>query len=236
MAPIKLGTFLSFLKPVPISSLHTHMARLQVDTVRCVTSKSSKLDPSSYGLLSPPDSPAPGVVENTEDTVEVTDAMIARATRLSIPAPVAWPQFKQLVDAKDLQPLGRSFPMQITYEQHKVRMERRFGSIATYLTNHVLADLIAETNAPGFDPHAPLKVSDFVFRANDFPYFLGDDVEHWVMWCKKRLEPGFEPPTPAIDAIEAQFGCSVEWRYFVNPVHRQSVPQLSHAHVFIKRT
>ncbi|KAJ2271523.1 hypothetical protein EV176_003958 [Coemansia sp. RSA 451] len=159
-----------------------------------------------------------------------------RATRLSIPAPVAWPQFKQLVDAKDLQPLGRSFPMQITYEQHKVRMERRFGSIATYLTNHVLADLIAETNAPGFDPHAPLKVSDFVFRANDFPYFLGDDVEHWVMWCKKRLEPGFEPPTPAIDAIEARFGCSVEWRYFVNPVHRQSVPQLSHAHVFIKRT
>ncbi|KAJ2500111.1 hypothetical protein GGH96_002980 [Coemansia sp. RSA 1972] len=213
------------------------MARLQVDTVRCVTSKSSKLDPSSYGLLSPPDSPAPGVVaKDTEDVVEVTDAMTARATRLSIPVPVEWPQFKRLVDAKDLQPLGRSFPMQITYEQHKVRMERRFGSIATYLTNHVLADLIAETNAPGFDPHAPLEVSDFVFRANDFPYFLGDGVEHWVMWCKKRLEPGFEPPTPAIDAIEARFGQCVEWRYFVNPVHRQSVPQLSHAHVFIKRS
>ncbi|KAJ2339895.1 hypothetical protein GGF43_006536, partial [Coemansia sp. RSA 2618] len=140
-----------------------------------------------FGLLSPPDSPslhkkAASAQQQTKttDDVEVTAEMTARATRLSIPAPVPWTQFKQLIDAEDLGSLGRKFALQVTYEQHKVRIARQYGSMANYLIDHALADLIAETTAPGFDSKSALAASDFVFRANDFPYYLDDGVEHWV--------------------------------------------------------
>ncbi|KAJ2825346.1 hypothetical protein IWW50_002890 [Coemansia erecta] len=222
--------------------------QLKVDTMPraalVTTASASKLKAADvFGLLSPPDSPilhtkATGTQQQTKttDAVEVTAEMKARATRLSIPAPVPWTQFKQLVDAENLEPLGRSFAMQVTYEQHIIQMARQYGSVANYLIDHALADLIAETKAPGFDPKSALAASDFVFRANDFPYYLGDGVEHWVMWCKKKLQPGYAASAAAVEAIESRFGHSAEWRYFVNPVRRQSVPQLSHAHVFIKRT
>ncbi|KAJ2451993.1 hypothetical protein EV183_003234 [Coemansia sp. RSA 2336] len=209
-------------------------SRLEVDTQSQMAVAASKFRATSlYGLPSPPDSPmqAKASAIATETAPVVTAEMEANARRLSIPQAVSWQRFTQLVDAENLKPLGRSYQMQITYEQHKVRMKRKHGSIADYLTNHVLADFIAD--AQKVDASQPLEASDLMFRANDFPYHL-ENAEHWVLWCKKRLPPGFVPPAAVVDAVKARFG-HVEWRYFVNPVHRQSVPQLSHAHVFIRR-
>ncbi|KAI9472661.1 hypothetical protein LPJ78_003420 [Coemansia sp. RSA 989] len=206
-------------------------SRLEVDTQsRMALATASKLKTAGlYGLPSPPDSPMLAKA-STNPSVPVTAEMEANAKRLSIPKMVSWDRFKQLVDAENLKPLGRSYEMQIIYEQHKVRMKLKYGSIANYLINHVLADFIAD--AQKVDASQPLVASDFMFRANDFPYYL-ENVEHWVLWCKKQLPPGFVPPAAVADAVAERFG-NVEWRYFVNPVHRQSVPQLSHAHVFIK--
>ncbi|KAJ2848470.1 hypothetical protein IWW36_003284 [Coemansia brasiliensis] len=215
-------------------------SRLEVDTqshmALATTASASKLKAASiYGLPSPPDSPMLAKVPAAnlpKNDIQVTAAMEANAKRLSIPRVVSWERFKQLVDAEDLKPLGRSYEMQITYEQHKVRMKEKYGSIADYLINYALAEFIAD--AKKVDASLPLSPSDFMFRANDFPYYLDDNVEHWVLWCKKQLPPGFVPPAAVVDAVAKRFGDNVEWRYFVNPVHRQSVPQLSHAHVFIK--
>ncbi|KAI8326361.1 hypothetical protein GQ54DRAFT_239868, partial [Martensiomyces pterosporus] len=148
--------------------------------------------------------------------------------------PVSWIKFKQLVDARNLEPLGRSLETQAVYERHMAEMKRQYGSVANYLTTHALGDFIATTKEQGFDPTSPIATDDFLFRANDFPYYLGDGVQHWVLWCRKRLTPGFDAPPAAIEAIRGRFGQGVEWRYFVNPVAKQSVPQLSHAHVFVK--
>ncbi|KAJ1835986.1 hypothetical protein LPJ70_006177 [Coemansia sp. RSA 2708] len=216
------------------------MTRLEVDTTpRAMLTAAAPLaklkTAGVYGLPSPPDSPML-LTKAAVDAVEVTAEMEAEARRLSSAEAVSWERFKQLVDAKNLKPLGRSYAMQVTYEQHKIQMLREYGSIANYLINYALAEFIAETKTDGFDAGAALAVGDFMFRANDFPYHLCDNVEHWVLWCKKRLVPGFEAPAAAVEAIEQRFGRDVQWRYFVNPVHRQSVPQLSHAHVFIKRT
>ncbi|ORX69634.1 hypothetical protein DL89DRAFT_267811 [Linderina pennispora] len=194
------------------------------------------------GLATPPESPiATRIPSSLVRTASLPGgvhaskgASRARGGRTGVPAPVPWERFKQLVDAKNLEPLGRSYECQARYEKHMARMRCEYGSVANFLIKHALADFIATTMAPGFAKSAPIDTSDFLFRVNDFPYYLADGVEHWVMWCRKRLTPGFDAPEAAVQAIQLRFGQDVEWRYFVNPVAKQSVPQLSHAHVFVK--
>ncbi|KAJ1772056.1 hypothetical protein IW140_006588 [Coemansia sp. RSA 1813] len=202
----------------------------------------NKGNSTMLGLLTPPDSPLSR--PNTSSKRQLTtDTKQKNADepgdseaggREGISQPVSWKRFKELVDAGNLEPLGRSYSLQDKYEEYRAETMLKYGSMANYLTTHVLADFVAETKVPEFDPQAPLTSTDFMFRANDFPYYFSDNVEHWVLWCKKQLHPGFGAPEAAIRAIVDRFGSDVEWRYFVNPVKKQSVPQLSHAHVFVK--
>ncbi|KAJ1718512.1 hypothetical protein LPJ61_006589, partial [Coemansia biformis] len=159
--------------------------------------------------------------------------IVASGRRLGIPEPVPWGRLKALVCAGDIGPLGRSYAMQARYEKHSLHVKQKCGSMASYLLSGTLASFIARTQAPGFDPRAPMGDDDFEFRINDFPYHTGDGVEHWVLWCIKPLQPGFAAPAAVARTIRRRFGDRAEWVYIVNPPHRQSVPQLSHAHVFV---
>ncbi|KAI9503641.1 hypothetical protein GGI25_002773 [Coemansia spiralis] len=201
---------------VPLSSPATSQpsgAVLEVPTAAfSVESQSTEPEGKKAGLLTLPESPMSHAVGG----------------RSGISHPIAWARFKQLIDSGNLVPLGRSHETQACYEEYIARAKHQHGSVAAYLSATALR---------GFEPTAddgPLAKNDFFFYANEFPYHLEDGVEHWVMWCRKRLVPGFEAPDAAISAIRSRFG-DVECRYFVNPVKNQSVPQLSHAHVFIKR-
>ncbi|KAJ2894548.1 hypothetical protein IWW38_002541 [Coemansia aciculifera] len=199
-----------------LSSLSAAKATVAVAGVATSTSKFG-------GLLTPPDSPL---------ALKASDGD-GGGGREWIRHPVSWRQFKCYVDAQNLEPLGRSLETHTEYEAVMAARRKEYGSVAKYLTIHVLPGFIAA--APSHC-HDSLAVEDFMLLVNDFPYYLDDGVEHWVMWCRKRLVPGFVAPPAAVQAIQAKFGAAVEWRYFVNPVSKQSVPQLSHAHVFVKRT
>ncbi|KAJ2818491.1 hypothetical protein GGI24_005082 [Coemansia furcata] len=220
------------------------MTQLRVDTAgraalsALSASKMAGGDSSRFnGLLTPPDSPLALKAQQLKDKASEAAASedSHKGGREWIRHPVSWPQFKQYVDAQNLEPLGRSLETHTTYEIAMAAKRKEYGSVAKYLTTHVLPEFIASTTALGFDPHSALASDDFHLLVNDFPYYLGDGVEHWVLWCRKRLSPGFAAPAAAIEAIRVKFGSGVEWRYFVNPVAKQSVPQLSHAHVFVKR-
>ncbi|KAJ2250507.1 hypothetical protein GGI13_004010 [Coemansia sp. RSA 455] len=189
------------------------------------------------GLLTPPDSPLALKAQQLKNKASeaVANEYEPKGGREWIRHPVSWSQFKCYVDAQNLEPLGRSLETHTTYEIVMAAKRKEYGSVAKYLTTHVLPDFIASTTVAGFDPHSALAAEDFELLVNDFPYYLGDGVEHWVLWCRKRLSPGFAAPAAAVQAIHAKFGAAIEWRYFVNPVAKQSVPQLSHAHVFVKR-
>ncbi|KAJ1850698.1 hypothetical protein LPJ73_003328 [Coemansia sp. RSA 2703] len=181
-------------------------------------------------LLTPPDSPKLHTKAKQLPKTTHWPAKIRVGDHECVSSPVPWSLFKQYVDAHTLDPLGRSPATQTAYEAHKKRVTAEFGTMAEYLTKHALADFLAQPT----DPEV-LGPQDFTFRRNDFPYSIGDGVEHWVLWCRKRLQPGFAPPEEAVRVIEERFGKEVEWRYFVNPVAKQSVPQLSHAHVFVQQ-
>ncbi|KAJ2078509.1 hypothetical protein H4R24_004428 [Coemansia sp. RSA 988] len=208
------------------------------NSVRITTSKVAT--PATFGLPTPLESPA--VPESTLPQQQQHDifsaanpsAEIERGHKLSLNKPISWDHFKRLVDTEDLDPLVRSYEMEVAYKHHKIKVLKQYDSIADYLLKNVLADFITETLVSGFDAASPIISSDFLFLRNDFPYYLENDVEHWVLWCKKPLNTGVIAPEAAIEAIMRNFGEDIEWRYIVNPVHRQSVPQLSHAHVFIK--
>ncbi|KAJ1884798.1 hypothetical protein LPJ66_010434 [Kickxella alabastrina] len=207
---------------------------LQVDCGR-----SSKAAVGLGSLLTPPDSPG---ARTTSISSHLLQQLRAKSTTTVLVGnhecpvePVSWELFKIYVDAEDLDPLGRSVETQAKYEIHKTKMMGEYGTMANYLKAHVLADFIAEKGMPGFDADSAIGVADFTFRINDFPYHIGDGVEHWVLWCLKRLQPGFAAPEAAVRAITQKFGENVECRYFVNPVNKQSVPQLSHAHVFVRK-
>ncbi|KAJ2456142.1 hypothetical protein GGF42_003284 [Coemansia sp. RSA 2424] len=189
------------------------------------------------GLLTPPDSPLALKAQKNKEATVVADAEDEhKGGREWIRHPVSWAQFKVYVDSQNLEPLGRSLETHMKYESAMAARRREHGSVAKYLATHVLPDFITTASAAsGFDPHSALAAEDFALLVNDFPYYLSDGVEHWVLWCRKRLAPGFAAPAAAAQAIHAMFGPSIEWRYFVNPVAKQSVPQLSHAHVFVKR-
>ncbi|KAJ2792784.1 hypothetical protein H4R20_006723 [Coemansia guatemalensis] len=214
------------------------------NSVRIMPAKvaTSIATPATYGLPSPLESPA--VPESTlEQRRQKQKSSLAakklaeieeQARGLKLKKPISWSHFKKLVDTDDLGSLVRSYEVKIAYEHHKIKVLQHYDSMADYLQKNALADFIAETNLPGFDAASPITSSDFLFLRNDFPYHLEDDIEHWVLWCKKRLDIGYVAPEAAVQAIMRKFGHDIEWRYIVNPVHLQSVPQLSHAHVFIK--
>ncbi|KAJ2778433.1 hypothetical protein H4R18_004593 [Coemansia javaensis] len=169
-------------------------------------------------------------------TAPHADEAEAAARRASVDRPVSWERLGALVASGDLSSIGRCYETQLVYERHKARVRQRHATMAGYLATEPLAGFAAQTRAPGFDPRSPMVASDFSLRANDFPYYTDDGIEHWVLWCKKRLQPGSVAPAAAAQAIVRRFGPDAEWVYLVNPVHRQSVPQLSHAHVFVKRS
>ncbi|KAJ2787609.1 hypothetical protein GGI15_000571 [Coemansia interrupta] len=185
---------------------------------------------SACSLLTPPESPKLQTKAQQSLQSSHRPGRIFVGDHECVTEPVPWTMFKQYIDAKTLDPLGRSPATQTAYEAHKQRVKSEFGTMAEYLTKHSLRDFLAQPT----DPEV-LAAGDFTFRRNDFPYSIGDGVEHWVLWCRKRLQPGFVAPDEAVRAIEERFGTEVEWRYFVNPVAKQSVPQLSHAHVFVHR-
>ncbi|KAJ1966386.1 hypothetical protein GGI12_000096 [Dipsacomyces acuminosporus] len=198
--------------------------RLLATLRACKVSK--KPAANDLGMLTPPASPMPTPLPLSPGGLQGGRAGISR--------PVPWGELKQLVDAQNLEPMGRSLETQAAYELRIAEMKHKYGSVANYLSTHALAGFIATADDSDFDPASPATTSDFMLRINDYPYYLGDNVQHWVLWCRKRLAPGFDAPEAAARVIRQTLGQDVEWRYFVNPVAKQSVPQLSHAHVFVK--
>ena len=116
---------------------------------------------------------------------------------------------------------------------------------------HSLADYIALEKFPGFtriktvqdgeekyslDP--PLTDNGLgiivSLKKNDFPYHITDDVEHWVVWVLNRnvsdedLEDGKRQ-------LREKFGSVSEFLSWINPDNLKSVPELSHAHIFVRK-
>ncbi|PIA15473.1 hypothetical protein COEREDRAFT_87880 [Coemansia reversa NRRL 1564] len=171
--------------------------------------------------------------ENPKETAEIE----ANASMRCAHKPILWKHLKEMVAAGELIKISkRSYKVQLQYEKHKVMAKKKYGTMFEYLKTHILVDLVAQTKVPEFDPSTPLTASDFLLVEADFPYYIEEGIEHWIIWCIKHLPVGNACPEAAVEIIKQTFGDSADWTYFVNFVQNQSVKEISHAHVFIKRS
>ncbi|KAJ1914582.1 hypothetical protein H4219_004719 [Mycoemilia scoparia] len=226
------------------STLGTRLGEYQTQQYHQLTSidgyRAIRTNPGSSNTLTTTSTPL--TTQNSKETQLSNDKANGRK---GIPKAIPWEQAKQLIDANNIEPLGRSYETQDLYEIHMKKVKAQYGSVANFLISHVLKDFVASSTksqkqqqqqAPtNSDKSDMITMSDIRFLPNDFPYAFEDGVEHWVMWSRKRLEPGFNPPPIVENAVKTRFGSNIEWRYFVNPPSLQSVKELYHAHIFIKK-
>ncbi|KAJ2708902.1 hypothetical protein H4R19_004514 [Coemansia spiralis] len=108
-------------------------------------------------------------------------------------------------------PLGPSLETQAMPERHKVHTGLVHESVAGCLLDEVLTNFVAMAQAPGFDAKAPLDDGDFVLRVNEYPCYIGDGVEHWVLRCPKPLPPGLAALAAAARVVTHWLGSGAEW-------------------------
>jgi len=73
---------------------------------------------------------------------------------------------------------------------------------------------------------------EWLFTLNNFPYYVEENVTHWVLW---RQSP--EQPENWIEFCEEKIQerfKGYEYVWFVNPDQFKSVPEFFHAHIFIR--
>ncbi|KAJ2796292.1 hypothetical protein H4R20_005582 [Coemansia guatemalensis] len=151
--------------------------------------------------------------------------------------PLSWKELKEIVAAEDPSKMGkRCYEVQLEYEKLKLMVKKEYGTMFEYLKTHVLTDFVAQTKEPEFDPSTPLTASNLLLVKADFPYYFEEGVEHWIIWCTKYLPVGNVCPDAAAKVIKQAFGNDAEWTYLVNIVENQSVQELSHGHIFVKRS
>ncbi|KYQ91186.1 hypothetical protein DLAC_08102 [Tieghemostelium lacteum] len=70
-----------------------------------------------------------------------------------------------------------------------------------------------------------------VIRPNDFPYSCEEPISHWILWCLKPMS--FDEAKQYLSKFFNRTH-GVDYLFFVNPHHLQSIKEVFHYHVFLK--
>ena len=73
-----------------------------------------------------------------------------------------------------------------------------------------------------------LKYKEYNIVLNDFPYDLEKNIEHYVLWSRKRLE------NDSIEKILKQEFKNLNIVFFENPEYLKSIKDIFHIHIFVK--
>ena len=150
--------------------------------------------------------------------------------------PFTWDELKTLVKNDQLDKMSRSRSEQDRYDDYIQKIKKEWVSVA----DHILCskfDFEREFDEASLRLKAKpsLEEVDFVRTSlcpNDFPYFVEDEVQHWCLW---KLQENVVVNDIMIAKKELFEKLDVEeFIHFVNPPHLKSIPQIDHAHIFIR--
>ena len=92
------------------------------------------------------------------------------------------------------------------------------------------------------DATRPNNFKTMVLLPNEFPYFVGDSVEHWVLWklydeiSQDDIDDAIrhlqKNTTGAVGETAAETDDVLWWE---NPPHLKSLPQINHVHILVRR-
>ncbi|KAJ1908573.1 hypothetical protein GGI09_002158 [Coemansia sp. S100] len=147
--------------------------------------------------------------------------------RLGVEREFTWDEVRLIVAAERLDLLGRTAEKERIYGEYMDQLRQEYGSVAAYVLQTKLASFMADSSRV------------YLIIPNDFPYALGADMSHFIVWSKQKLTGGTVPDLFIKQTIVAYLGELIgegkyEWTWFVNPPHLQSIPDAAHGHLIVK--
>lgn len=126
--------------------------------------------------------------------------------------------------------MSRSVEQQRDYEIYKKEIEKTWRSVLDHI-------LVTKLGCEVIEKEGKLQAikpeSEVVTKVvlNDFPYYLADGVEHWVLW-KLNDSIHDHDVEEAKATIRVQRSNQVaDFLHWINPPHLQSLPQIDHVHI-----
>mmetsp|Transcript_2743 Transcript_2743/g.3827 ORF Transcript_2743/g.3827 Transcript_2743/m.3827 type:complete len:243 (-) Transcript_2743:1303-2031(-) len=156
----------------------------------------------------------------------------------SAKVPFTWAQLKDLVQNDQLDKMSRSRSEQDRYEEYILKIRSEWLSVV----DHILCskfdfekEKVVVNGIDKWRSHPSLEEVNFVkksLRLNDFPYYVEDNVQHWCLW---KLKDNVDVDDISFARKELYKALDVEeFIHFVNPPHLKSIPEIDHAHIFVR--
>lgn len=171
--------------------------------------------------------------------------------------PLTWKDLHQfIVVEKDVEKMARSVSQQQDYERFKLQLRRKWRSMMDY----VLCDKFDIESM--VDPETSLRYAvdrkdlqtspsaavavdndyDSVKQArlkltrNDFPYYLDEGIEHWILWKLGGSPISEQEILNAKTKLAARSTeeINMDFLHWINPPHVQSLPGIDHVHILCR--
>jgi hypothetical protein len=115
------------------------------------------------------------------------------------------------------------------YTTHKQLTLQLYASLEDFVLCTIFKCSYAE-RSDGKRVALAIEAPEWACSRNAFPYTVGADVEHWILWRNKQAAPSV---TATERKVRENFGRDAVW--FINLPTNRSVPGLHHAHVFVRK-
>jgi hypothetical protein len=160
-------------------------------------------------------------------TIELTRNAVANR-------PLEWNDLLKWIENGQKTILWRTEECAQRYIQHQELVSKEYRSINDYIRIHYLkwnVDIDKSTKKRIASPSLN-SIKDPLLTPNDFPYYLVNGIQHWLIWC----DPIPKEPIKIIEQIiNKEFPCkNFERLSFINPPRLRSVSDVFHAHVFTR--
>lgn len=128
---------------------------------------------------------------------------------------VTWADLQRKSSYELREAASRSTEVEEVYRKHREDLEKKGLTLCEYIDKKLFSE-----------------EAFYVFVPNDYPYFLEEDMEHWILW----INPSFAKPSKnkISKILEEELG-EKDFLTFENAEENKSIPEIEHIHVFIKK-
>jgi hypothetical protein len=105
---------------------------------------------------------------------------------LDSPPPPTWTELQDIISSGQLEKLKRSLACQRDYDRHKVEIQKEWVSLYDYILYDKFG-LERTKDSSGRYCVVPSKQIQISLKENTFPYHVGENVDHWVLYVSFKV-------------------------------------------------
>jgi Protein of unknown function (DUF3605) len=197
----------------------------------------------------------------TRTSIGIDDDGFSRSRATSVPEislpilkygyctkPLQWDEIVDIIyEQRDLPKMSRSRQQQFDYELFKRNTLLQWKSMTDFVLCTKFSNIFTKKIVDNSE-HGPRFVADPPIDRlppgltlnklvkNDFPYYMADGIEHWVLWklgsdCSITDQDIQKAKENLSDRLQTEGVGMIHW---INPFHLKSVPLIEHAHILGK--